>query len=106
MMHEPDCAGVGVFVGVDVAKDDHYACAVTAAGDEALSRPVANDEAAITGLIDEAAAYGAVALRRWTRRASPSPPRPPGATPSQSSPPSSTGSASAAAASPPTSRRR
>ena len=43
---------------------------------------------------------------RSTRRASPSPPRPPGATPSPSSPPTWTASASAATSSPATSRKR
>ena len=61
-MQEPDCVDIEVFVGVDVAKGDHYACAVTAAGAEVLARPVANDEAAIDRLIDDAAAHGAVAL--------------------------------------------
>ena len=61
-MQDPVPAGVEVFVGVDVAKGDHYACAVTAAGAEVPARGVRNDEAAITELIDEAAACGAVAL--------------------------------------------
>lgn len=51
-----------VFVGVDVAKGDHYACAVTSAGAKVLARGVPNDEAAIGRLIDDAAAHGAVAL--------------------------------------------
>lgn len=61
-MYEPAHIGVEVFVGVDVAKGDHYACAVTAAGAEVLSRPVPNDEAAIGRLIEAAAERGAVAL--------------------------------------------
>ena len=61
-MQERDCVDIEVFVGVDVAKGDHYACAVTAAGAEVLARPVANDETAIGGLIDDSAAHGAVAL--------------------------------------------
>ena len=54
-MQEPDCvvngrdadraadatrAAIEVFVGVDIAKGDHYACAVSAAGTEVLSRAV------------------------------------------------------------------
>ena len=31
-MEEPDCVDIEVFVGVDIAKGDHYACAVSAAG--------------------------------------------------------------------------
>ena len=54
--------GVEVFVGVDIAKGDHYACAVTSGGVEVLARGVSNDEAAIGRLIDDAAAHGAVAL--------------------------------------------
>lgn len=61
-MQDPAPVGVEVFVGVDVAKGDHYACAVTSAGAEVLARGVPNDEAAIGRLIDDAAAHGAVAL--------------------------------------------
>ena len=61
-MQEPDCVDIEVFVGVDVAKGDHYACAVTSAGAEVLARGVRNDEAAIGRLIDDAAVHGAVAL--------------------------------------------
>ena len=59
-----DSAPVGaeVFVGVDIAKSDHYACAVTSGGVEVLARSVSNDEAAIGRLIDDAAAHGTVAL--------------------------------------------
>ena len=53
---------VEVFVGVDIAKGDHYACAVTAAGAEVLARSVRNDEAAVGRLIDDAAVHGTVAL--------------------------------------------
>ena len=54
--------GVEVFVGVDIAKGDHYACAVTLTGEEVLARSVRNDETAIRCLIDDAEVYGAVAL--------------------------------------------
>ena len=54
--------GVEVFVGADIAKRDHYACAVTAAGAELLARSVSNDEAAIGRLIDDAAAHSTVVL--------------------------------------------
>ena len=30
-MQEPDCVDIEVFVGVDIAKGDHYACVVTSA---------------------------------------------------------------------------
>ncbi len=61
-MQDPSPVGVEVFVGVDVAKGDHYACAATADGAEVLARSVRNDEASIVQLIDDAAACGAVAL--------------------------------------------
>ena len=51
-----------MFIGVDMAKADHYACAVTATGEHVLARPVPNDEAAISRLMDEASTRGAVAL--------------------------------------------
>ncbi len=61
-MQEPDCVDTEVFVGVDIAKGDHYACAVSAAGTEVLSRAVPNDETAIGWLIDDDATHGRVAL--------------------------------------------
>ena len=61
-MQDPSPVGVEVFVGVDVAKGDHHACAVTSDGAEVLARSVRNDEASINQLIDDAAACGAVAL--------------------------------------------
>ena len=61
-MQDSAPVGVEVFVGVDVAKGDHYACAARADGTEVLARSVCNDEAAIGRLIDDAAAHGAVAL--------------------------------------------
>ena len=59
-MQEFDCDAGEVFVGV--AKGDHCACALTAAGAAVLSRPVANDEAPIGGLIDDPSAHGGAAL--------------------------------------------
>jgi len=61
-MQDPSPVGVGVFVGVDVAKGDHHACAVTSEGAEVLARGVRNDEASIDQLIDDAAAHGAAVL--------------------------------------------
>lgn len=55
-------ADVEVFVGVDIAKGDHYACAATVGGVEVLARGVPNDEAAISALIDDASAHGVVGL--------------------------------------------
>jgi len=51
-----------VFVGVDIAKGKHYACAMSARGEALFSRAVPNDEAAIRGMISDAADHGRVAL--------------------------------------------
>lgn len=53
---------IDVFVGVDMAKGDHYAQAITTTGEELFARPVPNDEEAIRKLIDDAAAAGRVGL--------------------------------------------
>ena len=57
-----DPASIEVFVGVDMAKGDHYAQAITAAGDELFDRPVANDEPALRQLIADATRDGCVAV--------------------------------------------
>jgi transposase len=53
---------IEVFVGIDMAKGDHYAQAVTAAGVELFDRPVSNDQTEIEALIDEASGSGRAAL--------------------------------------------
>jgi transposase len=55
-------ADIEVFVGVDMAKGDHYAQAISSAGDALFDRAVANDEAAIVKLIDDARAHGRAVL--------------------------------------------
>jgi Transposase len=57
-----DHRGIDVFVGVDMAKETHYAQAVTTGGEEVFHRPVANDQAAIEKLIIDAARKGRIAL--------------------------------------------
>jgi hypothetical protein len=57
-----DYRRVEVFVGVDMAKENHYAQAVTATGEEVFHRPVLNDQAAIEKLIIDARRKGRVAL--------------------------------------------
>jgi transposase len=57
-----DHRSIDVFVGVDMAKQDHYAQAITATGEELFHRPVLNDQAAIERLIVDAAKRGRVAL--------------------------------------------
>ena len=47
---------------MDVAKGNHYACALSARGDELFARPVPNDEAAVRRLIEDAAVHGSPAL--------------------------------------------
>ena len=51
-----------VFVGVDIAKGKHYACAVSASGDALFARAVPNDEGAIRKMISDAADHGRPAL--------------------------------------------
>ena len=53
---------IGVFVGVDMAKENHYAQAITVAGDEVFHRSVLNDQAAIEKLIVDAGRHGRIAL--------------------------------------------
>jgi hypothetical protein len=51
-----------VFVGVDIAKGKHYACAMSARGEALFCGAVPNDEAAIRGMIDDARQHGRPAL--------------------------------------------
>ena len=51
-----------VFVGVDIAKGKHYACAVSASGEALFARAVPNDEGAIRRMISNAADHGQPAL--------------------------------------------
>ncbi len=53
---------IDVFVGVDMAKTDHYAHAVTRTGETLFAGPVTNDETAINELIDKATTHGTAAL--------------------------------------------
>jgi transposase len=57
-----DPAIIEVFVGIDMAKGDHYAQAITATGEELFDRPVGNDEAQVKALIADASVHGKVAL--------------------------------------------
>ena len=57
-----DYRSLEVFVGVDMAKQHHYALAVTTAGTEVFHRPVLNDQTAIGKLIVDASKHGRVAL--------------------------------------------
>lgn len=53
---------IDVFVGVDIAKTDHYGQAMTVDGEELFARPVLNDETAIGEMLDEASVHGSVAV--------------------------------------------
>jgi transposase len=53
---------IGVFIGVDMAKTEHFAQATTTDGVELFARPVLNDQTAIEKLIDDAAKHGGVAV--------------------------------------------
>lgn len=63
-MQEPDRVDIEVFVGVDITKGDHYACAVTATGSEVLRRSVRDDEA----VIDTTSSSAALLLETAERR--------------------------------------
>ena len=53
---------IEVFVGVDMAKGEHYAQAITTQGVELFARPVTNDQAAIEAMLNQASAHGRVAI--------------------------------------------
>jgi transposase len=57
-----DPSTIEVFVGIDMAKGDHYAHAIGATGDELFDRAVPNDEEAIGDLLDRAQRCGRAAL--------------------------------------------
>lgn len=57
-----DHTEIDVIVGVDVAKGDHYAHAVTAGGAELFARAFENDQAAIEAVLAAAGVHGQVAL--------------------------------------------
>lgn len=62
MTKEFDLAGIDVFVGVDMGKGEHYAQVISKDGAEHFDRPVANDQATIEKLLDDASSHGRVAL--------------------------------------------
>ena len=51
-----------VCVGVDMAKAEHYAQAITVDGAEVFGRPIDNDQAAIESMLDSAGEHGSVAV--------------------------------------------
>lgn len=57
-----DLDDVGVFVGVEMAKGEHYVQAIIIDGTELFDRAVNNDQAAIETMIDQAAGVGPVAV--------------------------------------------
>lgn len=57
-----DHSGMNVVVGIDMAKGDHYAQAITIGGIEVFARPLANDQADIEAMIDTATEHGQIAL--------------------------------------------
>ncbi len=52
---------IKVFVGVDMAKGEHFAQAITTDGEELFGRAVSNDQAALEEMLTDAAAVGPVA---------------------------------------------
>ncbi len=57
-----DYSTIEVMVGIDMAKGDHFAQAITIDGEELFARPLANDQADIEAAIEVAAEHGTVAL--------------------------------------------
>jgi transposase len=55
-------AGIEVWVGLDVGKQNHHATVLSASGERLFEREVANDEAAIERLLDRAGEHGRCAL--------------------------------------------
>lgn len=53
---------IRVFVGVDMAKMEHFAHAVTVEGDKLFARSVTNDETVIEQMIDDAVEHGHTAV--------------------------------------------
>ena len=53
---------IEVFVGVDMAKEEHYAQAITTQGMELFARPVGNDQAAIEAMLNDAQEHGPAAV--------------------------------------------
>lgn len=51
-------AEIDVFIGIDMAKQDHYAQAINTTGTELFKRPVLNDETQILKLITDARTHG------------------------------------------------
>jgi len=49
---------IDVFVGIDMAKTDHFAQVITTGGDEVIARSVLNDQTTIEELLDDAAEHG------------------------------------------------
>jgi transposase len=58
-MNRPE---VEVFVGVDMAKAEHYAQVITVEGVEVFGRPIDNDQADIETMLDAAGEHGSVAV--------------------------------------------
>ena len=53
---------IKVFLGVDMAKGEHYAQAITTDGEELFNRPVSNDQTAIEKVLEDAGVVGPVAV--------------------------------------------
>ena len=51
-----------MFLGVDMAKGEHYAQAITTDGEELFNRPVSNDQTAIEKVLEDAGVVGPVAV--------------------------------------------
>ena len=53
---------IKVFLGVDMAKGEYFAQAITTDGEELFNRPVSNDQTAIEKVLEDAGVVGPVAV--------------------------------------------
>lgn len=61
-MAPTDVGGIEVFIGIDMAKEDHYAQVITSDGSEVFARPVRNDQPDIEALFADAGAHGRISV--------------------------------------------
>jgi transposase len=60
--HRTQLAPYAVFVGLDVGKGEHHACALDPAGRRLYDKPLPNDEAALRRVLTDLRSHGAVLL--------------------------------------------
>jgi transposase len=61
-VHRSQRTPYGVFVGLDVGKGEHHACALDPAGKRLYDKPLPNDESALRRVLSDLSGHGAVLL--------------------------------------------